>query len=83
MPGGPALLALRSGAPLIPVGCYFLPDGKGEARIGPPIPAERTGSIRADISRVTQVLARRFEELIRDEPTHWHMLQPNWPSDRA
>ena len=83
MPGGPALLALRSGAPLIPTGCYFLPDGEGEARIGPPIPAERSGNIRDDMVRVTQALAHRFEELIREAPEHWHLLQPNWPSDRA
>ncbi|MEX2100307.1 MAG: phosphatidylinositol mannoside acyltransferase [Acidimicrobiia bacterium] len=83
MPGGPALLALRSGAPLIPVGCYFRPDERGEARIGPPLPAERSGSIREDIARVTQALAHRFEELIRDAPEHWHLMQPNWPSDHV
>jgi len=83
MPGGPAMLALRSGAPLIPTGCYFLPDGKGEARIGPPIPVERSGRVRDDIVRITQELAYRFEALIRDAPEHWHLLQPNWPSDRA
>jgi KDO2-lipid IV(A) lauroyltransferase len=83
LPAGPALLALRSGAPLIPTGCYFLPAGRGEARIGPPIPAERTGRIRDDVARVTQALAYRFEELIRAAPEHWHMLVPNWPSDRT
>ena len=30
----------------------------------------------------TQALARRFEQIIRAAPTQWHMLQPNWPSDR-
>jgi KDO2-lipid IV(A) lauroyltransferase len=83
LPAGPAMLALRSGAPLIPTGCYFLPGGRGEARIGPPIPAERTGRIRDDIARITQELAHRFEALIRDAPEHWHLMQPNWPSDRV
>jgi KDO2-lipid IV(A) lauroyltransferase len=82
LPAGPALLALRAGAPLIPVGCYFLPRSCGEARIGPPLPLDRTGSIRADVARVTQALAHRFEELIRDAPEQWHLMQPNWPSDR-
>ena len=27
-------------------------------------------------------LARRFEDLIRAAPTQWHLVQPNWPSDR-
>jgi KDO2-lipid IV(A) lauroyltransferase len=82
LPAGPATLALRSGAPLLPVGCYFRPGGRHEIRILPPIATQRAGRIRADVGRVTQELARRFEELIRAEPEHWHLMQPNWPSDR-
>ena len=83
MPGGPAMLALRSGAPLLPAGCYFRTEGRHETDILEPIPAKRTGRIRTDVGRLTQVLAYRFEDLIRVAPTHWHLLQPNWPSDRA
>jgi lauroyl/myristoyl acyltransferase len=82
LPAGPAVLALRSGAPLIPVGCYFLSHGRHEARILPPLPAERTGRLRDDVARVTQLLAHRFEDLIRAAPEQWHLMQPNWPSDR-
>ena len=42
-----------------------------------------SGRIRDDLGRVTQDLAHRFEDLIRVAPTHWHLLQPNWPSDRG
>ncbi len=83
MPGGPAMLALRSGAPLLPAGCYFREEGRQETHILAPVPAVRSGRIRDDLARVTQELARRFEDLIRVAPTHWHLLQPNWPSDRA
>jgi phosphatidylinositol dimannoside acyltransferase len=82
LPAGPATLALRSGAPLLPVGCYFRPQARHEIRILPPIPTGRTGRIRTDVARVTQELAHRFEDLIRAEPEHWHLMQPNWPSDR-
>jgi KDO2-lipid IV(A) lauroyltransferase len=82
LPAGPAMLALRSGAPLIAVGCYFRPHGRHELRILDPIDTGRTGGIRDDVMRVTQELARRFEDLIREQPEHWHLLQPNWPSDR-
>lgn len=81
LPAGPATLALRTGAPLIPCACYFLPRGKHFAKIGPPVPAERLGKLRDDVTRVTQSLARRFEELIRAAPDQWHLMQPNWPSD--
>ncbi len=83
MPGGPATLALRTGAPLLAVGTYFRPNGRHFAQIGPPVPVQREGRLRDDVSRITQELARRFEELIRMAPEQWHLMQPNWPSDRA
>jgi KDO2-lipid IV(A) lauroyltransferase len=81
LPAGPAALALRSGAPVLPAGCYFRPDGGQFIRILEPIDTRRTGRIRDDVARVTQELAHRFEDLIRAQPEHWHLLQPNWPSD--
>lgn len=83
LPAGPAALALRAGAPLLPAGCYFRPNESHEIRILEPIDTTRTGRIRADVARVTQDLADRFGDLIRAEPEHWHLMQPNWPSDQA
>jgi KDO2-lipid IV(A) lauroyltransferase len=84
MPGGPAMTALRSGAPLLPVGSYFMDHGDSRADIRPPLDTTRSAGVRLrdDLTRVTQALATKFEELIRVAPTHWHLLQPNWPSDR-
>lgn len=81
MPGGPALLALRSGAPLVPVGIYFRPSSRRFINILEPVPAERRGSLRDDVQRVTQDLACRFEELIAAAPDQWLMMQPVWPVD--
>jgi lauroyl/myristoyl acyltransferase len=89
LPGGPAMTALRGGTPLLPVGCYFMDHGDSRADIRPPLDTSRSrtesGSrrLRDDLARVTQELAHAYEELIRVEPTHWHLLQPNWPSDIA
>lgn len=80
LPGGPALLALRSGSPLVPCGIYFEGDHV-HAEVLPAIDTERRGKIRADVSRVTQDLAYALETLIRRAPEQWHLLQPNWPSD--
>ncbi len=82
LPGGPATLALRTGAPILPTAIYF--DGP-TARRGVVLPAldtSRQGTLRADVARVTQDLASAFEGLIRRAPDQWHLLQPNWPSDR-
>jgi KDO2-lipid IV(A) lauroyltransferase len=80
LPAGPATLALRTGAALLPTAVYF--RGKGHhAAIREAIPVERRGSLREDVGRITQLLAHELEALIRAEPEQWHLLQPNWPSD--
>ena len=83
MPGGPATLALRSGAPLCPTAVYF--DGRYGHRgvVRPPLDATRTGRLRADVHRLTQQVADELEELIRAAPEQWHLMQPNWPSDEV
>lgn len=82
LPSGPATLALRTGAALLPTAVYF--EGRHGHRgvIRPPIACERTGSFREDVARVTQALAHELEAFIRAAPEQWHLLQPNWPGDR-
>ncbi len=80
LPAGPATLALRTGAPLLPVAAPF--EGAGHvASIQAPLPVERRAGFRADVARVTQDLAHELETLIRASPEQWHLMQPNWPSD--
>lgn len=81
LPGGPAVFALRTGAPLLPTAVYF--DGDGHhAVVRPPLPVQRLGRLGEDSARLTQALASELEGLIRAAPEQWHLLQPNWPSDR-
>jgi lauroyl/myristoyl acyltransferase len=82
LPGGPATLALRTGATLLPCAVYFRSDRDHLGVLRPPIPVEREGRLREDIARITQALAHELESLIRVAPEQWHLLQPNWPSDR-
>jgi KDO2-lipid IV(A) lauroyltransferase len=82
LPGGPATLGLRTGAPVLPTAVYFTSQRDGHhAIIRPPVPAEREGSLREDVTRITQALAHELEVLIRAAPQQWHLFQPNWPSD--
>ncbi len=39
--------------------------------------------LRADVARVTQLIAADLEQLIRRAPEQWYLFQPNWPSDTA
>jgi phosphatidylinositol dimannoside acyltransferase len=82
LPAGPALLGLRTGAPVFPTAVYF--TGHRDGHLGlvrPPLPLTREGSLREDVARTTQQLAFELEELIRRAPEQWHLFQPNWPSD--
>ena len=81
LPGGPAMLALRSGAALVPSAVYYREGGGYHAWMAPPIDTTRHGRLRDDVARVTQELAVELEGAIRKAPDQWHLLQPNWPSD--
>ena len=82
LPSGPATLALRTGAPIIPTAVYFTGRTGHHGVMRPPIVAERQGRMRQDAARITQLVANELEALIRIAPDQWHLLQPNWPSDR-
>jgi len=80
LPGGPAVLSLRTGATLLPAAVYF--DGRRHhAVVGPPIPTDRRHGFRADTARITASVAAELEALVRAAPEQWHLMQPNWPSD--
>lgn len=82
LPAGPATLALRTGAALVPCAVYF--EDRTDAHLGvvrPALSTVRAGRLRGDVQRLTQELAHEFEDLIRAAPTQWHLMQPNWPSD--
>jgi KDO2-lipid IV(A) lauroyltransferase len=82
LPAGAATLALRTGAPILPVASYFRPDGGHHVVIRPPIPVDTGPTDRtAEVARVTGEIAKELEVLVRRAPEQWHLLQPNWPSD--
>lgn len=84
LPAGPATLAIRTGAPIFPVAAYFRPDGGHHIVIRPPVPVDPDPDDRAaEIRAVTQRIARELETLVEAAPEQWHLLQPNWPSDRS
>jgi len=80
LPAGPAMLALRTGAPLIPAAVYWQ-GGTRHAIARPPLDTGRRGRLRDDIARVVHDYAHALEGLIRRAPEQWHLMSPNWPSD--
>ncbi|HEY0639392.1 MAG TPA: phosphatidylinositol mannoside acyltransferase [Pseudonocardiaceae bacterium] len=73
-PVGPARLAERTGAALLPVGLWFTEDGWGFT-VHPPVVADSTKA-------AVQAVADAFARDIAAHPEDWHMLQPFWLADR-
>lgn len=72
MPAGPAMIARRAGAALVPAVCQF--DGDAMViHFGPPIAAAPG---REGLIAMTQQVADFFAARIADKPEDWHMLQP-------
>lgn len=86
VPTGPATLALRTGAALFGGVVYSGPGSQHTAHIIGPIPAAREGRLRADVARVTQLLADEVAGLIARRPEQWHVFsdafaEPAGPGD--
>ncbi len=79
IPAGPAVLALRAGAPVVPAAIYLEPRGRFSIDLLPQLDPTRSGDFRSDVARLTRDMVRGFEELIAPRPEQWHLFQPNWP----
>jgi lauroyl/myristoyl acyltransferase len=78
LPSGPARLAALTGATLLPTRLGFSSEGWTIAFAAPvPVPGP------ADVEKGTQALGDALMDLVADDPTGWHVLQPLWTADRA
>ncbi len=75
---GPAVLALKTGAALIPVFCPRQPDGTYKMVIHPPLYPEPTGDRDADVLRIMTQLTAIIEDIIRQYPDQWLWLHDRW-----
>jgi phosphatidylinositol dimannoside acyltransferase len=79
--GGPAALALHTGAALMPVSCWFEGETGWGTQVHDEIPVPATGDRREKAAAMTQALATAFEGAIREHPADWHMLQRVFTAD--
>lgn len=82
MPAGPVAMADRAGATLLPVGVYFLEGAGHRFVIHPPIEIPDLPDSDERVRIGTERLAEVLEDIIRVHPEQWHLVLPNWPSDR-
>ncbi len=80
MMGGPAALAVQTGAALMPATPWYEGDHWG-VRIYEEIPVPEVGDRWHKAAAMTQEIARVFEQGIREHPADWHMLQRVFVAD--
>ena len=75
---GPALFALRTGAPIVP--CFIIRSGPERHRVcfETPIEAIPTGDEPGDIARITQAYTDVLARYIMDYPDHWFWVHRRW-----
>lgn len=79
MPPGPALLALRTGAPLYVASMWYEPDAACAALEGPlPLPDPADGPLDQRLRTLTQRIADALAAGIARHPEDWHMMQRMW-----
>jgi lauroyl/myristoyl acyltransferase len=77
MPSGPAILAIKTGAPLITAYVRYTPGGI-EIIFDETIKPNNSGTEEEQIRIITQSIADNFAKRIKQYPVDWHMLQRIW-----
>jgi KDO2-lipid IV(A) lauroyltransferase len=80
-PLGPATLAAKTGAPMLPVACSRTPDDRFVAAGLPSIHC--TSTEPAELHRATQALADALGQVIAQDPGQWYMFRSVWPDNDA
>lgn len=83
VPGGPAALAVKSGAALIPGYVWYGKKGVFLMRAFPPLFPQICKEAEArerEIARLTQYMYSTLEVVMHTAPTQWYMFRPFWPT---
>jgi len=73
-----ATLALRSGAPIVPVFSWFRPDGRLQISYRPALEPRRHGSVEEDVRDLMRRSTALLEEEIRRHPDAWLWMHDRW-----
>lgn len=82
-PIGAALLAMKTGAAVMPAFSHLGEDGMQHIEILPEIPVRITGNEEDDIQYNTQVFTGFIEERIRKYPTQWVWMHERWKTKQT
>ncbi len=74
---GLAIIALRTGAPVLPI--FFVREGdRRRVIIEAPLNLSRTGNLQEDILNATALFTQKIESYVRRYPDHWVWIHRRW-----
>lgn len=82
LPPAAALVALRTGSPILPVRSSRRPDGGYAAYVAEPIWLRPSGDRQRDVREGTARMAATLEEFIGAQPGQWVMFEDVWNKDK-
>ena len=80
---GLAVMALRSGAPIIPAFMARQKSGKYKLILKPVVDVSRTGDYELDLLENTQRFTRIVEEVVREYPDQWFWIHQRWKTQKC
>lgn len=83
MPDAPAVLALRTGARVLPVQSVRQQDNTFRVKVYPALTLRQTGNIHEDVRVNTEAIVRIMEGFIRSNPDQWVVFEPVWPDGKT
>jgi KDO2-lipid IV(A) lauroyltransferase len=75
---GMAILALRTGASVLPIFNFRQTDGTYRTVIEPEVALIKTGDKGLDIEKNTALFTQIIEKHVRDHPDHWLWVHQRW-----
>ena len=79
LPAGPAVLAGRTGALIVPIIALRREDGSFYVTHEDPIRVTSTDA--AEVARATQAVAGALGRILRTAPDQWYSFKPLWPAN--
>jgi KDO2-lipid IV(A) lauroyltransferase len=75
---GTAVLAMQSGAPVLPAFMPRMPDGRYKLLILPPVEIAKTDDYESDLRVNTQRFTKVVEDIVRQYPDQWFWIHQRW-----
>ncbi len=77
-PIGQSIIAVKTGAALVPMACLRMPGDRYKVVIRPEISFQRTGDVETDAITATALCTKALEELIDAHRDQWMWIHTRW-----